>query len=380
MNKSRQPFIWLITALFWFTCQSFLSGGAWAGEVFPETTWESAPMSGALYSAAAGLCPERCLALVYKDKIALMRIGKRSEVLSPMAEVNAEATESFHRVHLGDFDADGVTDILVNGFQEERVFSRWFNWQDGHLVKKQDFVATVMPLWWQGKMRLFSQTLRGRGEWSQTLKEISLDAKSAPKKSERIRLRLATGIGSNPIGLFALQSMDERLVSLSEEGILILSDGLGKRLWRSGLKYGGAVDRIALEGRDPMGVKQDQILMLPPRLAYHAHSAALYVAKNSGFLPAAIGAFPDMKATEYVVLKATTNGLQETFVSRRFDGAISDLNLVDFDGDGRKNEVLIVLWIRTGGLLESAQPVSSRVVVVAAGDEAPVTRHSGRGK
>lgn len=364
MTKNRRGFILLGMVLFGLTCQSFLRREAWAGEVFPETTWESTPMPGVLYSAAVGLCPERCIVLLYKDKVVLMRLGKSSEDLSLMTEVKSKPTESFHRVHLGDFDNDGTTDILINGFRNERAFSRWFNWQDGRLVKRQDFTATVMPLWWQGKMRLFSQTLRGRGEWSQTLKEVSPGTKGNPKKSGLIELRLAKGLGSNPIGLFALQSIGEHLVSLSEEGLLTLSDGSGKRLWRSGLKYGGAVDRIAFEGRDPTGVKQDQILTLPPRLATHPESAMLYVAKNSGFLPAAIGAFPDMKAAEYVKLKATGNGLQETFVSRRFDGAISDLNLVDFDGDGHENEVLIVLWVRAGGLLESSQPVSSRVVVV----------------
>lgn len=372
MSKSGLSFIQVIMGLFWLTCQSFLSGQVWAGEIFPETTWESPQVPGTLYGAAAGRCPERCLVLLYKNKIVMMRLGKTSQEVSLMTEVRAGPLESFDRIHFGDFDGNGRPDVLVNGWQKDRVFSRWYLWQDGHFIPKKDFAATVMPLKWQGQTRLFSQTLRGRGEWSQTLKEIRTNGKT--KSTKPMLIRLSKGLGSNPIGLFALQSAGERLVYLSDEGKLTLLDGLGKRVWHSGLKYGGAVDRIAFEGRDPTGIKSTQILGLPPRMAYHPESATLYVAKNSGFLPSAIGAFPDMKATEYVALKATANGLQETFVSRRFDGAISDLNLVDFDGDGHENEVLIVLWVRAGGLLESAEPASSKIVVIN------LQRPKGRGK
>lgn len=359
--------ITLLTALFFLTCHVFHSGTALAGTVFLDAAWQSAEIDGPVYgSTLADVNGDGA-----RDVVTVLR--KRAVVhslavdgsLMPLVTVAAGVGEDFHRVFAGDFNRDGEIEILLDGFAREKPFARLVAIRGGQQVVTQEFKALVTPLFWQGEERLFSQTMRGRGEWAQFFS--LLEWQGTAYQTSQNGIRIAEGVGSNSVSLFAVTGLGDKLAILMDDGFLVVTDASGKKIWRSGLRYGGALDTLSFEDKDPLGMKRVEELPVMPRLGVLRGGSALVVPKNLGFLPAAIGAFSNMRAAQYSVLEWTEGGFQERKASPNYDGAISDVEVVDNDGDGIKNEILLTLWSRKGGVLETSQPKKSLLTVVPSG-------------
>lgn len=357
----------LLTILFFLTCHVFHSGMAVAGAVFSDATWQSAELDGPVYgSTLADLNGDgtRDVVTVLRKRAVAHALAADGS-LTPFVTIAAGTGEDFHRVSAGDFNHDGEVEILIDGFAREKPFARLVVIRGGQPAVMQEFKALVVPLLWQGEDRLFSQTMRGRGEWAQFF--ALLEWKGTDYQTSQNGIRIAEGVGSNAVSLFAVTGLGDKLAILMDDGFLVVTDAAGKKIWRSGLRYGGSLDAVTFEDKDPLGMKRKSDLAVMPRLGVLRGGSALVVPKNLGFLPAAIGAFSNMRAAQYSVLEWTEGGFQERKVSPNYDGAISDVEVVDDDGDGIKNEILLTLWSRKGGVLETSQPKKSLLTVVPSG-------------
>lgn len=353
--------------LFFFTCQIFHSGFVRAGSVFSDAVWQSSEIDGAtLGSAMADVNGDggRDIVTLSRKRAVVFSLAMDGS-LAPFATIPSEEGEEFYRVFAGDFNRDGQAEILLNGFAREQPFSRIVAVRDGQPVALQQFPSLVAPLLWQGEERLFSQTMRGRGEWGQVLS--ILEWQNGSYRLSQSGIRIASGVGTNPISLFSVTGLGDKLAILTDDGFLVVTDDAGKKIWRSGLRYGGALDMVVFEGKDPLGMKRKAELQIAPRLAVLRGGNVIVVPKNVGILPAAVGAFSGTKAAQYSVLEWTEGGFQEREASPKYDGAISDVQAADYDGDGIENEILLTLWTRGGGMLETSLPKKSLLTVVPSG-------------
>lgn len=362
-NRSYQDLTRRVIGLVSGLCLYFIIPSATAGRIFSQAVWESEPIPGAILSVV-GVDVNRDgrldWVMAFPDKLVVADFAPDG-AMQVITTIAANVSEGFHRVHCGDFNGDGEPEILLNGFLNGRAFSRLFVWRGGGLQMVQEFSSTVMPLVMTNGERLYSQALRGRGEWSQRLVEQNWFG--AYYQDSKPSLRVAKGIGGNTISLFALTGMGQDLAVLKDDGLIEVMDAqAGQRQWQSGLKYGGAVDAVPLTGRDPLGLKNATNLPLPPRLVFLPKQQTLLVAKNNGFLPSAVGAFPNIKSAQYAVLSWTNGGFQERHLSQRYDGAISDVGSVNFKGD--RNAIVLAMWSRAGGVLNSSRPKESFLVVL----------------
>lgn len=360
LKKSRWCFIFIVAVL----CRLFPMEIAAAGSVLPGAFWQSPEISGAILSASWGDvdgngAPE--IVTVQESRLEILTKNPDGS-LTLLATFEANDGERFHRVWVGDFNGDFHVEMVLDGFRGDRPFAKILGWQNGQVIVLQTERAAVAPLFWQGMTRLFRQVGHGRGDWAQDLQELAWNGSRYAANGST--LSLAKGVGGNGVSLYSLTGLGDKLAVFQDDGFLIVMDGNGKQLWRSGLRYGGALDEAAFSGRDPLGINRTGRVILVPRGSWQDRGQTLTVIKNIGFLPSVVGAFANMKASEFAMLEWTEGGFQERKVSPRYDGAISDVSAIDYDGDGLSDELLLVLWSRKGGVLETSRPKTSILTVV----------------
>ena len=90
---------------------------------------------------------------------------------------------------------------------------------------------------------------------------------------------------------------------------------------------------------------------------------SVYVVRQEGYLQNVIGAIPSAKNSQIVRLVWSGYGFQEDWNSPRFDGAIADFDLVDWDGDGRE-KILASLLLRDGGYFDTLKKQDSILILI----------------
>lgn len=395
----------MIFIVFFLMCLGFTSL-SWGGAYVPDALWEGELVSGAVLSVAVGDVDGdgRGNLVVLDEQKAVVYASL--DVLGALATLTAKKHRQFHRVWVADVDGDGIAEVLINGFQNDSIFSTLYRVQDGDFKLWQDFYGkivipwgnsppTSLPYTQRGGDDLLSQDQKGRWAWSQVLSGLHWNK---DQFEETQKLRLKNGVGWQRVSLFDVAGLEGHLVINRNDGTLELAKD-GKALWRSGMKYGGAVDAIKFNSRDPMGIVREERFGIAPRLLARTvvekimpitkaipdlphknrktslpeevpqpvlmpRGSELIAVRNDGFLEGVIGKFARMKSAEIVQLEWTGKILHEKQVSRRFDGAISDMAVLDFDGDGLKNEILVSFWVRQGGMLETMAPKKSVLAVI----------------
>lgn len=104
-------------------------------------------------------------------------------------------------------------------------------------------------------------------------------------------------------------------------------------------------------------------LLAPPVVVPQMRSEHLYVIKNEGYLKNVIGAVPSVKNAQIVRLDWTGYGFQESWNSPRFDGALTDFQVIDWDGDGFP-EILATLLLRDKGYADTLKNQDTLIVVI----------------
>lgn len=314
----------------------------------PNALWESKPLPGAIMAIAVGdvdgdgedelvTVDERNVSvfsvqkpLVYTVETtaeALPLFSYENTALQPIATKKIDKKTAFFRIHVGDWDHDEISEILLTGFQMGRGYSVLYQLKDGELKKTKEFSEAVLPV----GLELRTQSVYPSGD-------------------------LSTGPD-----LFSAHFILEQIVILSPDNHLQLYKGK-KRLWKSSLTYGGAVGFVPFKHKDALGLNQTRHFSIQPRIV--SHDSDVYLVKNEAYLDAVIGTVPRVKTAQLVVMGLTESTLTEKHVSPRYQGAITDLALIDWDGDGNK-EVIFSFLINQFGYLTKDKGYNSVLAIVS---------------
>lgn len=361
MNKT--PFFrFVFCSVLLIFCSVLPAWSLYAAEIFEKSYLESNRLDEKIYSATLrniDFDPEQEFVYVTSQTLKIAHLyGKKLKVI---AEKNMSGQEKLHRVHVGDFNDDGVQEILVNGTVRDRAFAKIFTFYDHQFHLQQSFDAAVMPLNRLNREKLFLQNFYGQRGWSGHLNEMAWNEKQYVVSNQKIRL--SSQSKRNQLSLYQLTGVGENLLNLDEDGQVEIFNSHGKKLWKSGLKFGGAIDQITFKEKDPLGWQRETSFFLMPRTVYLPQHDLLAVIKNSGYLNQVIGRLPNIKATQYFLLRKAHQGFQEKSSSPRLTGAFSDINVVDFNQDGVP-ELLLTYWERQSGTLGTSDAVETYFLIV----------------
>ncbi|HLD45585.1 MAG TPA: hypothetical protein VJC18_09125 [bacterium] len=285
--------------------------------------------------------------IVYVTRHELIVGQFEEKAISQVATKSFGLKTTLHRVNLGDWDQDGVIEMLINGFVRGRAITWLYRVEGGLFVLEQEFDKLILPLQFARGTGLYVQAQQSGWEWSDRLGKMVI--KNGKWEEESTSYQLQKGIGGGTLPLFSYAAFGNDLVAMTSEQRIWHSDTLGKKLWKSPMSYGSAVDYVDVAEKDILGMQRAGRFFIAPRLSVNDHR--LLLIKNDGYLNSLLGTMPDIKSSELVLLDKTGVGFQEKKVSTRFAGIITDAKFIDFDGDGSA-EVMISFLPKKGGYLE----------------------------
>lgn len=246
--------------------------------------------------------------------------------------------DHFHRVSCGNWEGNGYKQILAVGSIRGEFITYLLEFDGTKIRKKKSWNKVVLA--WKDN-RIASQETRGRGAWSHY---VEIDSWSGKKLKTEKRYKITSGIGPLSKSLFHLKpypDIDNQFLYLKNNGKLSLMDQNGKILNQSSMKYGGYVDSMSLSLKDPLGIQKNFEISLHPRFDVSLDNKII-IGKNEGTFLSKIGKVNQVKYSQLFLLKHADAGFEEDFQSQRFNEAIADVQWVDFDQDGFKNEILVV--------------------------------------
>lgn len=350
-----------------FVALVILSPNAHA-KYFPQGLFESAKIPDTVLSVQwVDFDQDGQQDLIYltKENVVFTHVNKSSGELKTILQLKAKSFEEFHRLSVADFNQDGELEFLVNGFSAKNIVSWIFVLNGKNLEQKQVVNSLVLPFNLTGTTQLYAQNMYQGFRWSKKIHQLKWDGK---KYTENALVDLKKGIGQETASLFSLLGLGESQIEITSDGKLeLIKTATGQTLWRSGVDYGGAYDFVENQNRDPLGVKTNQRFFIQPRFLWQnqAGQNKIIIVKNEGYLKAAVGAVPAMKYAQLVSLDLQNDRLQELKVSPRVDGAITDIQWVDFDNNGTL-ELTAVILVRKLGYWDSLRKQDSVIIVLPA--------------
>lgn len=335
------------------------------GRLFPESIVETNSLPESLVSAQIGDLDgdgQDEVITVSASHLQILRLDAAGR-LQKLAEHKSPKNRSLHRIWLADVDEIPHTlEILVAVFQGAQVHTEVFQFVEAKLHIKQSLQSLVIAHKLQGLATLWGQDLHSGWRWSHQIQTI----KSGSLLRVANRTPFFAGVGTAVPSLLALASLDEGFALLEGDGRLNILDSKGKGVWRSGMTYGGAYDYAQTLERDGLGISRENRFFIPPRLVYDSLAKRLYAVHNEGYVKNVIGAIPAMKWAQVSTLGLEGQRLNEIATLPRVDGAITDLQLLDFNLDGVQ-DLLITVLLRKLGMLDSLRDQESVLVVLPVG-------------
>lgn len=343
---------------------------------YPSTLWSSPRISESLVGVQAGRVTQEWAQEVVTlsfHQLTLYHINEGQMVKT--AEYASNPRQEWIKLSLFDLNGDGLEEIILSGFYAGEVSSRILSFYDNqfHLIHEVPFYLT--SLHWNGQKFLVSQKKLGGNDFSGPLYEMVWDGKDLVKKAE---IKLPGGLSGEAMSLYSLQGVknDETkgFVYLSPPGrIHYYVQNQGQKYvkqWSSGEEYGGSINYLNLEIKNPLNETENSRFYIPLRLAVSTTQVPLanvghfiYVVKNSGYLRNVIGAVPSIKNSQIVRLVWTGYGYQEDWNSPRLDGAISDFSFIDWDGDGSL-EIVATFLLRDAGYVDTLKKQDSLLIIL----------------
>lgn len=393
--------------LFFF---SFLGQVAEVFAYFPSTLWSSERIPNTLIGLTLGhfLKPNRYdLVVIHPDGLILYE--KHEETLIKSFEYNNKSKIQWMKVAAFDVDNDGLDELLLTGFHLGRVTSVVVSLSERKYVEKGNLSAYLNVVLWNGEKTLLSQNRLGSGDFSGPFYPMSWQTPKgqaptgrAGKLVSKDPIRLPGQWAGDEPSLYDVSgfSKDEKtdgFLALSPTGILVhyqMQEGKWKALWKSGQEYGGRVTYFNLPVKDMMnqvtnhrfyvplhfevvgkgrlpllenGPSEESVLMGPhlpseslPRVR---QELSVYLPRNEGYLKNVVGAVPSVRSSSIARLVWTGYGFQENWSSARFDGAITDFTLVDWDYDGSE-EIVATFLLRDKGYVDTLKKQDSLIIVI----------------
>lgn len=359
---------------------------------YPSSIWSSERIPENLIGIKAGYFGENreiLLAGLTPKRLILFKV--EGDQLVEKASFKGGPRDEWIKLSLTDLEGDGIDEILVSGFYGENIQSLIIKFENNKLIKIGNLDYYLSSITLNNEKIVAGQKRLGGDDFTGPVFKMKWNGKALEKGEE---IFLSSGLSGESMSLYAIQGVqlveDQRgFVHLSPSGKLVYFQemaGKYKRQWTSGGEYGGAVTYLDRPIRNatnevverrffiPLSFQTDQsagrivvnrppIPFITPQTFFPNQTQALHVIKNEGYLKNVLGAVPSIKNSQIVRLTWTGYGFQEDWNSPRFDGAISDFDLVDWDGNGDL-EVLAILLLRDKGYVDTLKKQDSLLIVI----------------
>lgn len=445
---------------------------------YPSTLWSSDKVPETIISLRAGSITEigkKEVVAISAQKLNIFRFEGHRALKSFIKR--ATKNQEWIKVALVDLDKDGIHEILLSGFYNDRVEGQLISLKGGQFKLLDTVPYYLDKIIWNGQEIIAGQKGLGGDDFTGPLEVFEWNGSKLKKKK---RIELPGGLSTRTIPIYSLMGLpskeSERFLALGESGQLkhyIKNVEKFRKSWQSGTSYGGSVFYLNKEIKNPFNQVTKNRFFIPIRLAsnqdvfpwkevylaensiqknetqnsekeenneekvkdednlpkvnleelqkliktlneqmeshasqkeyeeaaklrdeiatlkeverkYHIAEAqkkreaiknkkrinssdtdnlSIYLVKNEGYLKNVIGAVPSIKNTQMVRLVWSGYGFQEVWNSPRLEGAISDYDLVDWDGDG-KEEILAAFLLREGGYVDTLKRQDSLFIVL----------------
>lgn len=331
---------------------------------FKNSLMETAALNEAIVSAQIGdIDGDGNLEWVAVSHKKLLILQMRSDgALHIIAEKRAGAATSYHRLWLADINSDGVQEIVVNGLKNGRGLGSVAVFVGGKIEIKQEVDQALFVENVNGAAQVLGQGLNTGWRWGHMITEFG---KTLPLKPIGER-KIFTGVDPSAPSMFERSLLGDESVIIDSDGKLTVYDAKGKGTWRSGMAYGGAYDFGQTNDKDSLGLQKAERYFIQPRMVYDALSSTLYVVQNEGYVKNAIGAIPAMKWSQIIGLEKSGGRLSEKVTLPRVDGAISDLQVIDYNRDGVQ-DLLVTFLTRKLGMLDSLRDQQTVFAIIPLG-------------
>ncbi len=380
---------------------------------YPASLWSSDRIKENLVGIKAGFFGEnREIFLVGLTPKRLILFQVEGDRLVEKASFKGGVRDEWIKLNLFDLEGDGIDEILVSGLYGENIHSFIAKYENNKIIiiNNLNYYLSIITL--NNEEEIVAQKRLGEDDFTGPLIRMKWNGKLLEKGGEII---LPSGLSGESLSLYSLQGVemapDQRgFIHLSPSGRVVYfqeTAGKYKRQWTSGGEYGGSVLYLNRPVKNALNQVQDKRFFVPltfltgsqifqgpivppppvsmpehcfdpdkkeaiptppecvipslPRVALNSHH--LYLIKNEGYLKNVMGAVPSIKNSQIVRLTWTGYGFQEDWNSPRFDGALSDFDLVDWDGNGDL-EILAILLLRDKGYVDTLKKQDSLLIVI----------------
>lgn len=334
---------------------------------YPNTLWSSDRIEDQVIGLRAGRVIEASMDnIVTLTPTTLTVYHVVEQKLEKILEYKGGKGTEWIKLNLFDLDNDGVLEVILTGFRHQNIVSILGKVENNRFRKMAEIPSYLATIKWGEENILVAQKRLGENDFTGPLGWMKWENNRLIQQGEII---LPGGLSGESFSLYGVQGVKigeekEGLIALASSGKLSYyqqDQTKFKRQWSSGEEYGGDVVYLNHEVKDILGQTKKRRFFVP--VSFHLLNTSLYMVKNSGYLKNVIGSVPSIKNTQVIRLTWSGYGWQEEWNSPRLDGAISDFDLVDWDGDGVE-EILASFLLRDKGYLDTLKKQDSLLIVI----------------
>lgn len=281
----------------------------------------------------------------------------RGNVMDMVMEFKGKVYEENFSVDVADINGNGVPEIYISRLSSKNTDSYVIEYQNGEFVK----IAQHLPWFFKVSDGVYEETpvLIGQGfsldrVFFKDIKHLIWDR---GKLTEKANIDMPDGFNIyNSVRLPLGADKDEYVLVYTNNDILQLFKKEGKGNWQEGWTskdyFGGSLNRITLETSHLIKGSDEpaEFINLKSRILYGDldgdGNIEIIVNKNEpGTLSRYFKKIESYKKGEVADLSWENGRFKENWKTKTLDGYIADFTIKDFDNDGQKDLVIIVVDI-----------------------------------
>lgn len=291
--------------------------------------------------------------LIDEHNVYIYRV--RGQVMDMVKEFKGKVYEENFSVDVADLNGNGTPEIYISKLSSKKTDSYVIEYQKGEFVK----IAQHLPWFFKITDGVYEETAVLTGQGFSLDRKFFKDVKhliwEGGKIIEKSNIDIPSGFNIyNAVKLPLGSDRDEYVLVYTNSDILQLlkKDGKGdwQEVWTSKDYFGGSLNRIILEAQQTIKGSDEpaEFINLKSRVLYgdldSDGSIEIVVNKNE---PGHIGRYfkkiSSYKKGEVVNLSWEKERFEENWKTKIIDGYLADFIIKDFDNDGAKDLVIVVV-------------------------------------
>lgn len=276
----------------------------------------------------------------------------RGQVMDLVREFKGGIYEDNYSVDVADLNGNNIPEIYVSRITNTRVNSFVIEYRNGEFMKIADGIPWLL--------KASAPTDKGISLWGQRLsgdglffRDIKYLVWNKGKIAEQSNVDMPGGLNIyNFIKLPLGADKSEDALAYTDRDFLILyrkdNDGKWQEIWAGKDYFGGSLNRIEIGSASAGTAETSDFIDLKSRILYGDFdgdgSMEIVVNKNEGgTLSRYFKRVDSYKSGNIIDLSWENGRFEENWKTKKMDGYISDFAINDFDNDGQKELVVIVV-------------------------------------